>query len=69
MSIRPVSIFTATVRSRKGKKKDSGVLYLPITKELREQLHFEEGETLTLGILKREGIITKDEIPDQVGSN
>ncbi len=69
VSIRPTNIFVATVRVKKGKKSGSGVYYFPITREMREQLHFEEGENVTLGILKREGFITKTEIPQAGLSN
>lgn len=58
VSSRASDVFAATIRARKtkGKEPDSVNLtyYLPLTREIREALGgVEEGEVLTLGVLKR----------------
>lgn len=66
VSTRPTDVFTATVRGRKTGAKNpenKRTLYLPLPRETVQALRFEEGEILTIGILKRMPPLWKQE-PD-----
>lgn len=76
MSDKPIpvkaeNILVVTVRSRKTKGKNPEgayeTLYAPLTKNIVEQFDLKEGETLTLGIIKRSYKIPEvKEEPEQI---